>query len=347
MEFYFPHLHKALFVVCKRRATLYKNMNRLISILLLSTIFSNSFGQNYLIKNPTWALKIKNNSTLAPLSFGIKKTQGQIYKDNKIVSTSLKKYKTKELAYKQQIIDGWNYFTIGKIDSAIINFNIAYLIDKTNLETFIAIGSIITYIDGEPSNELIKRYHLMDKVSSSWDITAFYGDIIFLEELKNIHKEFKVKEPLFKILITNATPYEVDSAKFIIVKIKFDNHEGYYKMGRQNGNWTDYFSSEDKSVMRHYTIIDGVESGKITAFHKNGKLNSIFYKDKNGDINGEFKIFDYNGELVRIDYWHNNSFNRKDSKIIKDWEEDGITTEIVNGQLREFIWKDGKKSSKQ
>jgi hypothetical protein len=323
------------------------NMKRLISILILSTLLTNAFGQKYLIKNPDWILKIKQNPSLSPLFFGIKKTQGQILKDNQIVNLLLKKYKTKDLAYRQQIIDGWNYFTIGKVDSAIIYFNQAYLIDKVNLETFFAIGSIITFIDGEPNNELIEHYHLMDKVSSAWDLTAFYGDFTFLEGLKNIHKKFPAKEPLYKILTTNAKPYEIDSAKFVMVKLKSDNQEGYYRMGRQYGQWTDYYESDGKNVMRHYTIINGRESGKITAFHKNGKLSSIFYKDKNGDIDGEFKIFDYNGDLVRIEYWHKNSHDSKDSKIIKEWEEDGTTTEIVDGQFKEFIWKDGKKSPKQ
>ena len=334
-------------VVCKRMWTHPNNMKSLISILFLFTLLTNTFGQKYLIKNPDWVLKIKQNPSLSPLSFGITKTQGQTIKDNQTVGLLLKKYKTKNLAYRQQIIGGWNYFTIGRVDSAIIYFNQAYLIDKVNLETFFAIGSIIAFIDGEPSNELIEHYHLMDKVSSTWDLTVFYGDLIFLEELKNIHKEFPVIEPLFKILTTNAKPYEVDSAKFVMVKIKSDNHEGYYRMGRQYGQWTDYYESDSKNVMRHYTIIDGKESGKITAFHKNGKLSSIFYKDKNGDIDGEFKIFDYNGDLVRIEYWHKNSHDSKDSKIIKEWEEDGTTTEIVDGKFKEFIWKDGKKSPKQ
>ena len=149
------------------------NMKKLISILFLSTLLINTYGQKYLIKNSDWALKIKQNPSLSPLSFGIKKSQGQILKDNQIVNKLLKKYKTKDLAYRQQIIDGWNYFTIGKIDSAIIYFNQAHLIDKVNLETFFAIGSIITFIDGEPSNELIEHYHLMNKVSSAWDLTAF------------------------------------------------------------------------------------------------------------------------------------------------------------------------------
>ena len=323
------------------------NMKRLISILFLSTLSFNAIGQKFLFRNPDWVLKIKQNSNLSPLSFGIKKTQVQASKDNQIVSQLLKKYKTKDLAYQQQIIDGWNYFTIGRVDSAIICFNQAYLIDKVNLETFIAIGSIITFIDGEPSNDLIRHYHLMDKVSSAWDLTAFYGNLTFLEEIKNIHKDFPIKEPLFKILKTNVKPYEVDSAKFVMVKIKSDNQEGYYRMGRQYGQWTDYYESDGKNVMRHYTIIDGRESGRITAFHKNGKLSSIFYKDKNGDIDGEFKIFDYNADLVRIEYWHKNSHDSKDSKIIKEWEEDGTATEIVNGQFKDFIWKDGKKSPKQ
>jgi tetratricopeptide (TPR) repeat protein len=323
------------------------NMKRLISILFLSTFLTTAFGQKYLIRNRDWVLKINQNPSLSPLSFGIKKTQRQILNDSQITSLLLKKYKTKDLAYRQQIIDGWNYFIIGRVDSAIIYFNQAYLIDKKNLEAFFAIGSIITFIDREPNNELIEHYHLIDKVSSAWDLTAFYGDLIFLEKLNGIHKDFPTKEPLFKILTTNSKPYEVDSAKFVMVKLKTDNHEGYYRMGRQYGQWTDYYESEGQNVMRNYTIIDGRESGKITAFHKNGKLSSIFYKDKNGDIDGEFKIFDYNGDLVRIEYWHKNSHDSKDSKIIKEWEEDGTTTEMVDGQFKEFIWKDGKKSPKQ
>jgi hypothetical protein len=322
-------------------------MKKIISTLILSIFLFTAVGQKYLIKNPSWVSKIKQNPSLAPLSFGINKSQSQIRKENQVTNDLIKRYKNKNLAYSKQIIVGWNYFTIGKIDSAIISFNQAYLVDKLNLETFFAIGSVITFIDGKPSNELIENYHLMEKVSSAWDLTAFYGDLIFLEELKHIHKNFPIKEALNRVLSANIKPYEIDSAKFIMVKIKLDNEEGYYRMGRRYGQWTDYYEPDGKNVMRHYTIVNGKESGKITAFHKNGNLSSIFFKDKNGEINGEFQIFDYDGNLVRIDYWHKNSHKGKDSKIIKEWEEDGTTDEIiVDGQFKEFIWKNGKKSPK-
>jgi len=323
-------------------------MKRLFTIIISFTLSSVVQGQQYLIKGKGWQDKINKNYFLSPLFYGVKKTPVQRENEKKITKKLIEKYGNINSASRQALINGWNYFYIGKIDSAILNFNQAYLIDGNNAEVYVAFGSILAFINGKPSNELIYKFHLIDKVSSGWDLMSFFGDGIFLENLKIIQQKNPINKPLTEVLKNPTSPYLIDSERYVVLKIKYDNHEGIYKMGRPSGLWTDYYDLDCKKVMRHYTIVNGKESGEITAFHKNGKIMSIFNKDSNGDLDGECKIFDYNGELVRIEYWHKNSFNKKDSKIFKDWEEDGtITYDIVNQQEKTFIWKDGKKTLKE
>ncbi len=318
-------------------------MKGLIAIIFSVAFIINVQGQPYLIENTSWQQKIKKNYFLAPLFYGVKKSAMQLDKEQMLTKQLISKYDDKESAYRQLLINGWNYFTIGIIDSAIINFNQAYLIDSNNLETFVAFGSIITFLDTKPNFELITHFKLNDRVSSTWDLTAFFGNPIFLDEVKHIQKK-QVAQPILSTLLLNPRqPYFVDSSKYIMLKIKSDNQQGFYKMGRPNGSWTDYYSGTTK-IMRTYTIVSGVESGQITAYHKNGNISSIFFKNNLGEIDGEFKVFDYDGKLVRTEYWHHNKSNGKDTKVIREWDEDGTNkTEVIDGQLKEFIWKDGKK----
>jgi uncharacterized protein YerC len=49
--------------------------------------------------------------------------------------------------------------------------------------------SVITFIDSTPNFQLITYFKLNEKVSSAWDVTAFFGDLEFLDELKAIRKK--------------------------------------------------------------------------------------------------------------------------------------------------------------
>jgi hypothetical protein len=318
-------------------------MNRLIILFFFLAFTANLHSQPYLIKNAAWQPKIKKNYFLAPLFYGIKKDSLQLSRETRLKNELITKYGSVDPAYTQLLITGWNYFTIGMTDSAIIHFNQAYLLDSVNLETFFAFGFILRFLDTKPDFHFIYN-KLKDRVSSPWDLTVFFGDDAFLDELKRIREKQIYKPNLSTLLIKPHAPYFVDSSKYIILKIKTDNHEGFYKMGRPSGPWRDYYLGTEK-VMRTYTMVNGGERGQITAYHKNGKISGIFFKNELGEIDGEFKVFDYNGELVRIEQWHKNKGDSRDTKIFKDWEEDGtITTEVINGEFKSFIWKGGQKT---
>jgi len=320
-------------------------MIRLFTILFSLSFTNSLYSQPYLIRNNSWQQKIQKNYFLAPLFYGIKKTHIQLSNETSLKNELITKYGSRHSAYTQMLINGWNYFIIGMSDSAMIKFNQAYLIDSNDLETFFAVGSVITFLDGTPNFKLITHYKLNEKVSSTWDLTAFFGDPAFLNELKAIRKKESHKPYLSSLLADPQPPYFVDSSRYIILKIRSGDQEGFYKMGRPNGKWTDYYVGTD-TVMRTYHITNGVESGEITGYYKNGRISAIFFKNASGEIDGDFKVYDYNGDLVRIEHWHKNNFNPQDSKVIREWEEDGkITTEVVNGELKEFIWKDGHKTA--
>ena len=319
-------------------------MNRLVITIFFLAFTCSLHAQPYLITNAAWQQKIKANYFLAPLFYGVKKDNAQVKRETSLQQQLITQYGSSHSAYRELLITGWNYFTLGMTDSAIFNFNQAWLLDTTNLETFLAFGSIITFLDGQPNFQLITQYKLNEKVPSGWDVTAFFGDPAFLDELRTIRKTRTYTPNLSRLLANPRSPYFVDSSKYVLLKIRSGDEEGFYKMGRRSGPWTDYYTGTNK-VMRRYTIVNGVESGQISAYHRNGKRSSIFSKNALGEIDGEFQVYDYNGDLVRIEHWHKNSMNPKDSKIIKDWEEDGkITTEVVNGQLKQFIWKGGRKT---
>ena len=321
-------------------------MRRLFAVILSLAFVINAHGQLYLIKNLAWQQKIKKNYFLAPLFDGVKRSNIQLQKEKNLTKELEDKYGNKDSAYKQLLINGWNYFTIGMIDSSIISFNQAYLLDNNNLETFFAFGSIIAFIDTKPNFELITHFKLNEKVSSTWDLTVFFGDPNFLDELRIIKKKQTIKPNLTSLLLNPKPPYFVDSAKYIMLKIKAGDAEGYYKMGRPNGIWIDYYSGT-KKIMRTYNLVNGVESGQITGYYKNGNLSVIFYENNLGEIDGEYKVYDYDGQLARIEYWHKNHFDEKETKVIREWEEDGkITTEVVNGKFKNYVWKGGKKTLK-
>ena len=44
-----------------------------------------------------------------------------------------------------------------------------------------------------------------------------------------------------------------------MLKIRTDNKEGFYKMGRPDGKWTDYYVGTN-TIMRTYHITNGAES---------------------------------------------------------------------------------------
>jgi len=229
-------------------------MLRKILACLLSFSFTISlYAQPYLIRNGAWQQKIQKDYFLAPLFYGVKKSSMQLNNETSLKKELIAKYGNSHSAYTQLLTDGWNYFIIGRTDSAIIHFNQAYLLDSNNLETFFAFGSIITFLDGTPNFKLITQYKLNEKVSSTWDLTAFFGDPAFLDELKAIRKKDTHTPQLSSLLANPHPPYAVDSAKYITLKIRSGDAEGFYKMGRPDGQWTDYYVGTD-TVMRTYHI---------------------------------------------------------------------------------------------
>lgn len=281
-------------------------MNRLV-VTLFSLAFACSLrAQPYLITNAAWQQKIKANYFLAPLFYGVEKGSAQLDREARLTHDLITPYANRNAAYRQLLITGWNELTIGMTDSAIIHFNQAFLLDSSNLEVFFAFGTIITLLDGTPNFELIKHYKLNERVPSAWDVTAFFGDPAFIDELKKI-KKTQPNPPNLSLLLANPRPpYFVDSATYVMLKIRSGDEQGFYKMGRRSGAWTDYYPGTN-NIMRRYTIINGVESGQITGYHKNGKISSIFSKNELGEIDGEFKVYDENGQLLRIEHWHKNT----------------------------------------
>ena len=286
-------------------------MTRVIAALSCLVLACSLHAQPYLIKNAAWQQIINANNFLAPLFYGVTR---QPDRETVLKQELITRYGSTDSAYRQLLINGWNELTIGNTDSAIINFNQAYLIDTLNLENFIATGTVITLVDGNPGFDLIKHYNLDKRVQSAWDATAFFGDPDFIDELKKIGKTQLHPPNLARLLANPQRPYFVDSAKNIMLKIKAGDSEGFYTMGRRSGAWTDYYVFTNKP-MRRYTIVNGFECGQITGYHKNGKIMSRFSKNAQGQIDGEDREYDDNGRLIRIDYWHNNT--RTSSKIIK------------------------------
>jgi hypothetical protein len=323
--------------------------------ILFTLISSISFGQDYLIINESWQNKIKQNYQLAPLFYGVNRSKSQLKDQSNFVKQEVSKYTNTDSAFNEHYKLGWNYFNIGITDSAIIEFNNCYLLKSEDLRLITAFSNVLTYLNGEPdynnlNSETYPNYRLIDilkfeeKSITGWNTMIAFGDGIFIDKLKNLHQSSDNYSSIEEALDSIKPPYEFDSIGNINVKLRFDRDEGYYKQGLKNGTWVRY-CVDTALIDFEYNLVDGIRNGVTTSYYKNG-IKRTEFSHINGIISGQYKYYDKNGELIRIDFWENNSMNPENTIKYKDTHVEGdvFQEKDENGVLKTYIIINGEKS---
>ncbi|KOY87008.1 hypothetical protein AD998_13425 [bacterium 336/3] len=242
---------------------------------------------------------------------------------------------------------------MGIIDTATIEFNRCFLIDKKNVRAITGLQYIISYLNGSDTplnidylhkviNHLNSLFTAEEEARAYVEYLIYHIDTLYIQNLQQIHKRNKKydKLPLFHNQLQE--PYNLDSNKYILVKIKHDDSEGYFKMGLQDGLWKTY-RKNSTLVKFDYEMHYGKMRGKTHLYDK----NRIVIKETSYLNDGieECKYFDEKGELVRIAYWKNNYNLRKDDKVYKQVPVEGdiVREKDKNGKIKEYIIKDREK----
>jgi tetratricopeptide (TPR) repeat protein len=111
-------------------------MNRLLYItLVLLLVASTTFGQD----QPSY-------KTL-PLFGGIKKNEQQQKQDEKFLKSCDASFTTRQEASKFFMDRGWEYLAEGQTDTAMYRFNLAWLLNPDNGDTYWAFGLVSTAIN--------------------------------------------------------------------------------------------------------------------------------------------------------------------------------------------------------
>ena len=70
------------------------------------------YGQKYLLIGNDWEKRIELNNNLAPLYYGINKSDQQKKIDKDFTDASVNFFKTKQSAFNHNYLKAWNYFNI-------------------------------------------------------------------------------------------------------------------------------------------------------------------------------------------------------------------------------------------
>jgi len=97
----------------------------------------------------------QNPKTL-PMFGGIMKTEQQQKQDEKFLKSCDLNFKTRQEASKFFMERGWEYYAEGQIDTAMYRFNLAWLLNPDNGETYWAFGLVTAAYDKQ--DEALKLY---------------------------------------------------------------------------------------------------------------------------------------------------------------------------------------------
>ena len=84
-----------------------------------------------------------DNANLLPMFGGFKKCDEQIKIDNDFVADCDRYFKNRNEATRHHIDRGWEYFYKNDLDTAMIRFNQAWLLDSTNADVYWGFGNIL------------------------------------------------------------------------------------------------------------------------------------------------------------------------------------------------------------
>lgn len=291
------------------------NSMKLIFTLFISLSFSLvAKSQDYLLITPEWKAKIEKNNQLAPLFYGVSKSEKEFKSDKKFVSKSIQKFNDVNTAFDYYYKSGWNFFNLGLIDSAIIDFNNCYLLKPNDERLIHTYGNILSYINQEPELEnlspdtypnykLIELFELEKKGITGQSVMIAFGNGHFYSSLRELHKTNKYNWSFNKSKLDSVNFY-LDSSGNVLVKLRYDNDEGFYKQGIKYGEWV-RFKSSGKVIDYTYNEVNGIREGLTTSYYPSGEIKQTL-NHLGGKIEGEEISYTEQGEIISIIYWNNN-----------------------------------------
>lgn len=84
-----------------------------------------------------------DKANLLPMFSGLKKCDEQIKIDNDFIADCNKYFKDRKEATRYHIDRGWEYFFKNDLDTAMMRFNQAWLLDSTNADVYWGFGNIL------------------------------------------------------------------------------------------------------------------------------------------------------------------------------------------------------------
>ena len=204
-------------------------------------------------------------------------------------------------------------------------FNQGWLLDSTNVNCFIGFSAVYGVVgNNDIYLKMLKKAIQLDSANT---------EKIIMQVTQMI---MRIKNPI--------SSFNLNGEHKEYFKTGGLKSTGNYINGIRNGRWVEYYETGVKH--REYNVKNGDEDGKIVNYFENGNLCLEYYKNQ-GEIEGEYKVYDYDGKLVRIEFWKNSKMDQSKSKIFKEWEIDGTPAfQMKEGKLIKLIWKDGKKNLK-
>ncbi|TXK33229.1 hypothetical protein FVR03_19480 [Pontibacter qinzhouensis] len=183
---------------------------------------------------------VKPNPNVLPMFGNVAKTEAQQIKDQKFLTSCDNSFTTRQEASNFFMNRGWEYFNEGQIDTAVYRFNLAWLLNPDNANTYWAFG-LVTYGKGslqESINFYEKALALEPKNSLMLsDMASSYLALHEAEEKKN-----KKKQSFKKVVEFTNKALAADSANafalYTMSKVKFQEKQyeeawSYLHKGRE------------------------------------------------------------------------------------------------------------------
>ncbi len=159
----------------------------------------------------TFAQEQQQDPKVLPMFGNKAKTEAEQLRDQKFLSSCDASFKTRQEASNFFMERGWEYFSEGQVDTAVYRFNLAWLLNPDNSNTYWAFG-IVTSSKGKPA-EAITYYEraLVFQPKNSLLLTdlasAYLGVYKTAPKKKNLKKAAAYTEQAIASDSTNGYAY--------------------------------------------------------------------------------------------------------------------------------------------
>jgi tetratricopeptide (TPR) repeat protein len=207
-----------IFVFCQRFLSLLVMKIKLLIISVISLLFIRC----------TYSQDCVENINKLPMYGGVKKCKVQIEADNIFFKECDKDFKSRKEAASHMVMRGWQYFDLKKMDTSMMRFNQAWLLDSLNSEIYWGFANLLG-LQGKFKESLpfFKKSLVLNSTNAKvWkDMSMSYGNLfISTNEIKYLNQSINSlkkaavldpKNPLIYGQLTSAYTYFVqkDSAR--------------------------------------------------------------------------------------------------------------------------------------